>query len=220
MHAFSALSKRWQIDRCRRELSFNQSTIHLNKRTSVSPINRTTNESCMLISTNCRMYFERRATFDQWCQFSLLPSLLLFSSILQKIISAVKSHFKFKMKVLCKQVFVLALCQYDTALMIIALNGKIYRIWSGRKGNSRGIIKKKSCIWSLWFWVPHGHKILLETFCWCFGRLSSGTPEIIKFLLNEPSYTIWVSCRELLRHHKFFPEAVTENFCETSGTCT
>lgn len=143
MHAFSALSKRWQIDRCRRELSFNQSTIHLNKRTSVSPINRTTNESCMLISTNCRMYFERRATFDQWCQFSLLPSLLLFSSILQKIISAVKSHFKFKMKVLCKQVFVLALCQYDTALMIIALNGKIYRIWSGRKGNSRGIIKKK-----------------------------------------------------------------------------
>ena len=88
----------------------------------------------MLLSTNCRMYFERRATFDQWCQFSLLLSLLLFSSILQKIISVVKSHFKFKMKVLCKQVFVLALCQYDTA---------IYRIWSGRKGNSRGIIKKK-----------------------------------------------------------------------------
>ena len=63
--------------------------------------------------------------------------------------------------------------------------------------------KKKTCIWSSWFWVLYGHKFPLETSCWCFGRLSSGTLETIKFLLNEPSYTIGVGNRELLRHHKF-----------------
>lgn len=42
----------------------------------------------------------------------------------------------------CKHVCVLAMCQYETALMIIALYDKICRIWRGRQGNSRGIIKK------------------------------------------------------------------------------
>lgn len=63
--------------------------------------------------------------------------------------------------------------------------------------------KKKNCIWSSWFWVLYGHKFPLETSCWCFGRLSSGTLETINFLLYEPSYTIGVGNRELLRHHKF-----------------
>ena len=62
---------------------------------------------------------------------------------------------------------------------------------------------KKNCIWSSWFWVLYGHKFPLETSCWCFRRLSSGTLETINFLLYEPSYTIGVGNRELLRHHKF-----------------
>ena len=63
--------------------------------------------------------------------------------------------------------------------------------------------EKKNCIWSSWFWVLYGHKFPLETSCWCFRRLSSGTLETINFLLYEPSYTIGVGNRELLRHHKF-----------------
>ena len=72
-----------------------------------------------------------------------------------------------------------------------------------KKGKFPRNHEKKNCIWSSWFWVLYGHKFPLETSCWCFRRLSSGTLETINFLLYEPSYTIGVGNRELLRHHKF-----------------
>lgn len=110
-------------------------TIHLHKRTYIGPINRTYNQFLFfpqirecpskdvhqstsgVSSIFLKVYFCFRQSGKKLFQFQFLFQLL---------------PCKLKMKVLCRQVCVLALCQYDTALMIIALCRKIHGIWRGR----------------------------------------------------------------------------------------
>lgn len=95
------------------------------------------------------------------------------------------------------------MCQYETALMIIALYDKIYRIWRGRQGNSRGIIKKKNLYLIIMVLSSIWPQVSTRNFLLVFWAFVFRTLETINFLLYEPSYTIGVGNRELLRHHKF-----------------